>query len=105
MDSGKATFIPLGGRMEGAWLWTQLFMTTVSVVRCQIQTKYLVLSGSVPAIFLLRITTTFNKCENCNNWKLDLKVCEFRGRSHKTVVVKRTIYLSPNKTKDTVEQG
>jgi hypothetical protein len=45
--------------------------------------KYLV-SGSVPAIFLLRITTTSNKCENLNNWKLDLKVSEFRGISHKT---------------------
>jgi hypothetical protein len=25
----------------------------------------------------------------------NLKVCEFRGRSHKTGVVRRAIYLSP----------
>jgi hypothetical protein len=36
---------------------------------------------------------------------LDLKVSEFRGRSHKTGVVKRSISLSPNKTKGTAEIG
>jgi hypothetical protein len=44
-------------------------------------------SGSVPAIFLLRITTTSNKCENLINLKLDLKVSEFRGRVIKRVLL------------------
>ncbi len=52
-----------------------------------LQFTFKVVSGSVPAIFLLRITTTSNKCENLNNWKLDLKVSEFRGRVIKRVLL------------------
>ena len=61
--------------------------------------------GICPGNFFLRITTTSNKCENLNKWKLNLKVSEFRGRSHKTGVVERSISLSPNKTKGTAKKG
>jgi hypothetical protein len=73
-------------------------MYDILKIKIPITVNFAYMSGSVPAIFLLRITMTSNKCENLNNWKLDLKVSEFRGRSHKTGVVKRGISLSPNKT-------
>ncbi len=45
------------------------------------------LSGSVPEIFRLQITTTSNKCEKLNNLNLNLKIGKIQGESRKQLLL------------------